>query len=150
MANVQDKSPNDVRALVNKQAEDEGLWFVAKYASEAYLQAALRELHAAIEQPPKATLQSQASRIAELERENKNLAPTGKYNGQDIEQWYQCAEKAEAQLAEARAKHYQECARICEEEYPEMVALGVIKMFPQFEGGAECAKAIRAKLTEGS
>jgi hypothetical protein len=35
--------------LVRKQAEDDGLWFVAEYASEAYLQAALRELHAAVE-----------------------------------------------------------------------------------------------------
>jgi hypothetical protein len=31
------------------QAEDEGLWFVAQTAPEAYLQAALRRLHAAIE-----------------------------------------------------------------------------------------------------
>ena len=35
--------------LVNTQAEDAGLWFVAQYASEAYLQNALRTLHAAIE-----------------------------------------------------------------------------------------------------
>ena len=41
--------PDDLQALVNKQAEDEGLWFGAQYASEAYLQAALRELHAAVE-----------------------------------------------------------------------------------------------------
>ena len=35
--------------LVNAQAEDEGLWFQAPTASEAYLQQALRELHALIE-----------------------------------------------------------------------------------------------------
>lgn len=35
--------------LVDKQAKDEGLWFVPVYASEDYLQRALRELHAAIE-----------------------------------------------------------------------------------------------------
>lgn len=39
----------DLIALVNQQAEDEGLWFVAQTAPEAYLQAALRKLHAAIE-----------------------------------------------------------------------------------------------------
>lgn len=38
-----------VRALVNQQAEDEGLWFEAKTAPEAYLQAELRKLHAVIE-----------------------------------------------------------------------------------------------------
>lgn len=36
-------------AVVEDQARDEGLWFVAPTASEAYLQAALRRLHAAIE-----------------------------------------------------------------------------------------------------
>lgn len=35
--------------IVDRQADDDGLWFVAEYASEAYLQAALRELHEAIE-----------------------------------------------------------------------------------------------------
>ncbi len=35
--------------LVNKQAEDEGLWFIAEYVSEDCLQRALRTLHSAIE-----------------------------------------------------------------------------------------------------
>jgi len=40
---------DSIRALASKQAEDDGLWFVALRASEAYLQSALRDLHAAIE-----------------------------------------------------------------------------------------------------
>lgn len=40
----------ELRKLVGKQAEDEGLWFVAQTAPEAYLQQELRKLHAAIEQ----------------------------------------------------------------------------------------------------
>jgi hypothetical protein len=36
-------------ALVEKQAKDDGLWFVAPTAPEAYLQQELRRLHAAIE-----------------------------------------------------------------------------------------------------
>lgn len=39
----------EAQALVAKQAEDAGLWFNAKTAPEAYLQSALRELHAAVE-----------------------------------------------------------------------------------------------------
>lgn len=39
----------ELQALVDRQAEDPGLWFEAQRASEAYLQRALRELHAAIE-----------------------------------------------------------------------------------------------------
>ena len=35
--------------IVNEQAKDDGLWFVAKYASEAYLQQELRRLHRSIE-----------------------------------------------------------------------------------------------------
>lgn len=35
--------------LVNEQAEDEGLWFIAATVSEAYLQQALRRLHDVIE-----------------------------------------------------------------------------------------------------
>ena len=42
-------TPSDVQKLVNEQAEDEGLWFDAATASEAYLQQELRKLHAAIE-----------------------------------------------------------------------------------------------------
>jgi hypothetical protein len=38
-----------LRALVDEQAEDEGLWFIAQTAPEAYLQQELRRLHAAIE-----------------------------------------------------------------------------------------------------
>jgi hypothetical protein len=38
-----------LRAVVDEQAEDEGLWFIARTAPEAYLQAALRRLHELIE-----------------------------------------------------------------------------------------------------
>ena len=38
-----------VQTLVNWQAADEGLWFIARTAPEAYLQQELRRLHAAIE-----------------------------------------------------------------------------------------------------
>jgi hypothetical protein len=36
--------------LVAEQAEDEYLWFIAEHAPEAYLQEALRKLHAEIEE----------------------------------------------------------------------------------------------------
>lgn len=35
--------------LAQRQAEDIGLWCVARHASEDYIQAALRELHAEVE-----------------------------------------------------------------------------------------------------
>ena len=38
-----------IRALVSAQAEDDGLWFEAKTAPEAYLQQELRRLHELIE-----------------------------------------------------------------------------------------------------
>ena len=38
-----------VLALVEQQANDEGLWFVAQTAPEAYLQQELRKLHDLIE-----------------------------------------------------------------------------------------------------
>ena len=38
-----------LRGLVDAQANDDGLWFVARTAPEAYLQQALRRLHAAVE-----------------------------------------------------------------------------------------------------
>jgi hypothetical protein len=38
-----------VRQLVERQANDEGLWFIAETASEAYLQEGLRRLHEAVE-----------------------------------------------------------------------------------------------------
>lgn len=39
----------ELRKIVDRQAEDDGLWFWAQTAPEAYVQAALRTLHAAIE-----------------------------------------------------------------------------------------------------
>ena len=41
--------PNPAQRVVDEQAEDEALWFVAQTAAEAYLQQALRRLHAAVE-----------------------------------------------------------------------------------------------------
>ena len=38
-----------IKALVEKQANDEGCWFRAQTAAEGYLQQQLRLLHAAIE-----------------------------------------------------------------------------------------------------
>ena len=39
-----------LRQMVAQQAEDDGLWFNAATAPEAYLQQELRKLHAAIEE----------------------------------------------------------------------------------------------------
>ena len=39
-----------IKELVDKQVNDEGLWFIAKTAPEAYLQQELRKLHALIEE----------------------------------------------------------------------------------------------------
>lgn len=44
-----EQSINNVLDLVSQQAEDEGLWFIAETAPEAYLQDALRRLHETIE-----------------------------------------------------------------------------------------------------
>ncbi len=38
-----------LRKFVGRQAEDDGLWFVARTASEAYLQQELRRLHDNVE-----------------------------------------------------------------------------------------------------
>ena len=40
---------NALRAVVDAQAEDQGLWFEAEHATEAYLQRSLRCLHHLIE-----------------------------------------------------------------------------------------------------
>ena len=40
---------DNLQKLVDKQSEDESLWFIPIYITEDYLQSALRNLHAAIE-----------------------------------------------------------------------------------------------------
>lgn len=40
---------NEIQLLVDAQAEDDGLWFEAQTAPEAYLQQELRKLHTLIE-----------------------------------------------------------------------------------------------------
>jgi hypothetical protein len=54
--------------VVSEQAEDEGLWFAAATASEAYLQQALRRLHAAVEQPPLPVQEPVACRFCHSEK----------------------------------------------------------------------------------
>ncbi len=49
-----------LRALVSQQAEDEGLWFEAATAPEAYLQQELRKLHQAVEEAAVVSHQEQA------------------------------------------------------------------------------------------
>ncbi len=44
---------DNVMKLVNKQAEDEGLWFITQTVGEAYLQKELRKLHYSIEMADK-------------------------------------------------------------------------------------------------
>jgi hypothetical protein len=39
----------EAKRLVDEQARDEGLWFQAQTCAEAYVQTALRKLHAAVE-----------------------------------------------------------------------------------------------------
>lgn len=39
----------EILDIIHEQSDDEGLWFIDATCSEAYLQAALRRLHAAIE-----------------------------------------------------------------------------------------------------
>ncbi len=43
-----------IRKMVDAQAKDDGLWFDALTAPEAYLQQELRKLHAVVEQQGKA------------------------------------------------------------------------------------------------
>lgn len=46
---LEDLGLAELRQLVDEQAEDEGLWFIAESATEAYLQQELRRLHAFVE-----------------------------------------------------------------------------------------------------
>jgi hypothetical protein len=46
------RAVKEQREIVAKQSEDDGLWFSAQRAPEAYLQQELRRLHAAIEGKP--------------------------------------------------------------------------------------------------
>jgi len=40
---------NELAQLMDDQANDEGLWFIAETAPEAYIQRELRKLHDAVE-----------------------------------------------------------------------------------------------------
>ena len=46
---MSEEAIENIVAVVDKQAEDDGLWFIAKTAPEAYLQQELRRLHRVIE-----------------------------------------------------------------------------------------------------
>ena len=46
---VQQKPTSNGQKVVAQQAEDDGLWFIAETAAEAYVQQELRKLHAVIE-----------------------------------------------------------------------------------------------------
>ena len=69
------------KAVVQEQAEDDGLWFRAELITEEKLQIALRRLHAVIE--GEGMMDDKDARIAELE---SALAATKKRA--DNEQWW--------------------------------------------------------------
>lgn len=51
-----DYTPSETAmAVIEEQARDAGLWFIAETAAEAYLQQALRRLHSAVENMSSAT-----------------------------------------------------------------------------------------------
>jgi hypothetical protein len=50
-----------IREMVDQQAEDQGLWFRAETAPEAYLQQELRKLHAEVEKYTKGGCDGNAS-----------------------------------------------------------------------------------------
>ena len=43
------ESIRNAKGIIDKQAEDEGLWFISESITEAYFQQELRKLHALIE-----------------------------------------------------------------------------------------------------
>ena len=51
-----DEEIKQIKKLIDKQAKDKGLWFIATTTSEAYLQQELRKLHYCIEEMIKRTL----------------------------------------------------------------------------------------------
>ena len=53
--------------MVLQQAEDDGLWFIAQTAPEAYLQQELRKLHASVEQWFAMSRASDEARLRECE-----------------------------------------------------------------------------------
>jgi hypothetical protein len=63
-----------VGTLVDAQAEDEGLWFVAATAPEVYLQQELRRLHVAVEA---ALAEGDAHCCPECALKAKVIAPVG-------------------------------------------------------------------------
>ncbi len=67
---------DNVMKLVNKQAEDEGLWFVTKTAPEAYLQAELRKLHYSIEMADKESSHLSLDDVIEVIKRFDMLART--------------------------------------------------------------------------
>ena len=96
-----------VRALVDQQAEDDGLWFNAKTAPEAHLQQALRALHAAIEASPSPSSVERLRPLIEQWRERKESAQqSGIRNGEvwpyDLGAFHalgRCLEELEALLS---------------------------------------------------
>ena len=55
-SNMIDEEIKQIKKLIDKQAKDKGLWFIATTTSEAYLQQELRKLHYCIEEMIKRTL----------------------------------------------------------------------------------------------
>ena len=74
---TKDPTPQEMEKLqhiINRQAEDDGLWFIAQTAPESYLQRELRILHDAIESSDIVNLfRSLQKHSQELEEENRRM-----------------------------------------------------------------------------
>ena len=108
----------DPIALVNEQAEDEGLWFIDATCSEAYLQAALRKLHAAVEARAPAATPPTAWAIMHVNcagvwklTEDKNSADYWERSGFPVQPLY----AAPSSPCFDRCAVIEECAKIADE-----------------------------------
>lgn len=83
---------SNARRLVEEQAKDEGLWFHAETCAEAYVQAALRKLHAAVEgATSKSDVASAITFDIPLIRTNHDYPPIP-IRSMDWRAWYDSAE----------------------------------------------------------
>ena len=97
------------RQLVELQALDEGLWFVAQTAPEAYLQRALRALHAAIEDAgyePHGVDRSQGvavKHLAAVVKAAHEYSDTAQFHEEDEKEFLDAGDKLDDALEAAQA-----------------------------------------------
>ena len=112
---------NAIQSVVNEQAENEGLWSIAKYATEAYLQSELRRLHEVIEGKTGSNAEQGKNNPYGPDRSNCSECSATVYDNEDGLHFGECSQSRAPCIVERCGRLQMSDSEYCDKHYAENI-----------------------------